>query len=293
MAKSLVTIGLPFRNPGEHFILCIQSILAQTFDDWKLIAIDDGSTDSSLKTIRAVRDSRIQVLSDGESRGLADRLNQITELADTEFLARMDADDIMHPDRLATQCIFLERHPEKSLAISSAYIIDEATDVIGIRRQDQPDLRLASVLRRAPFIHPTITARRTWFVQNPYRPDYTRAEDHELWCRTCTRRTDFGILTRPFLFYRDREQAVSKYSMSCRTDRKIFRDYGPEHIGTAATLGLIAISHAKEIVYEISSRLGLERTWLAARNATISGLELQEATDVLAFVKRTKLPATV
>ena len=126
-----MTIGLPFRNPGEHFIACIKSMLAQTLDNWKLIAVDDGSTDSSLELIRSVKDSRIRVISDGLALGLVDRLNQITAMADTEFLARMDADDIMHPERLATQCAYLESHPHIDVAGSATYVIGNVDGVMG------------------------------------------------------------------------------------------------------------------------------------------------------------------
>lgn len=288
MPIPLVTIGLPFRNPGKHFVLCIKSLIAQSFRDWVLIAVDDGSTDVSLPFIAGVKDPRIQVVSDGQALGLVHRLNQISSMATTEYLARMDADDIMHPDRLATQCTFLENHRDVNVAGSSAYVINNATEVMGMRRQHELDLRPSSVLRQGMFMHPTVVGRRTWFVQNPYRAEFVRAEDRELWCRTYTT-TSFGTIATPLLFYRENEPAVAKYRMSCRTHRAIIRQYGPESIGLPTTLALIAFSAVKETVYRTFSGIGLERTMIQARNTSLSDQELREATNALAVVQQTPL----
>jgi glycosyltransferase involved in cell wall biosynthesis len=258
-------------------------------DNWNLIAIDDGSTDSSLELIRSVKDSRIQVISDWRSLGLVDRLNQIAAMADTEFLARMDADDIMHPERLAVQCAYLERNLHINLAGSAAYVIDGSGQVMGKRGEQPLDLRPASVLRHGLFIHPTVIGRRRWFLRNPYSADYVRAEDRELWCRTC-KTEQFVALTRPLLFYREREDAAAKYCMSCRTHREIIRKYGPEYIGTAGTLSLVCMSRAKEMVYRLSSCVGMERRLVQARNTAISRGEFQYASRVLALMKQTQLP---
>ena len=99
-----LTIGIAFRNPGKHFELALTSVFSQTFTDWELLLIDDGSDDDSLILARGVRDVRVSVIADGLQLGLPARLNQIALLARGECLARMDADDLMHPDRL-------RRHP--------------------------------------------------------------------------------------------------------------------------------------------------------------------------------------
>src|SRR3954468_15780628 len=109
MASPRVTIGLPFVNSGETLPNAIRSVFAQTYDDWELILCDDGSTDISLEIARSVRDARVRVLSDGKNVGLPCRLNQIAAVARGEMLARMDADDLMHPNRIAAQVALLDR----------------------------------------------------------------------------------------------------------------------------------------------------------------------------------------
>src|SRR5690606_21713898 len=110
----MVTIAIPFYNGEKYLELAIQSALAQTYTGWKLILLDDGSTDNSLAIANEYKkkDARIKVYSDGQNKNLGYRLNQIPELVDTKYLARMDADDIMHPKRIETQLRILEENPE-------------------------------------------------------------------------------------------------------------------------------------------------------------------------------------
>src|SRR5687768_7329955 len=96
----LVTIGLPFLNPGHRFEYALKSVFAQSFKDWELLLVDDGSTDQSLSIAERVNDPRVKYIHDGNNRGLPCRLNQITESASGRILIRMDADDLMHPTRV-------------------------------------------------------------------------------------------------------------------------------------------------------------------------------------------------
>ena len=110
-----VTVGLPFFNARRTLEAAIRSVFAQTFPHWELLLVDDGSTDGSLEIARSVRDHRVRVFSDGKNRRLATRLNEIATEARAPLLARMDADDLMHPERLALQAAFMETHQELDL----------------------------------------------------------------------------------------------------------------------------------------------------------------------------------
>ena len=107
--NKLVTIAIPFYNPGPAFEDAIKSVFAQTYTNWELLLVNDGSTDDSLEKALAIKDSRVQVINDGKNLGLGARLNQIAQLASGEYLARMDADDIMHPERIENK-LFLENN---------------------------------------------------------------------------------------------------------------------------------------------------------------------------------------
>jgi len=154
-----VTIGIPFYNAEQTLADAVRSVFKQTIRDWELLLVDDGSTDGSLAIAQAVQDSRVHVYSDGRRRGLANRLNEITELAGGEYLARMDADDLMHPERLARQMDALLKPAPADLVASAVYVLDEQGDPAGIWGDGRVNLGLAAVLQRCPFVHPTVTGK--------------------------------------------------------------------------------------------------------------------------------------
>lgn len=109
----LVSVLLPVHNAERYLAQAVESILNQTLTDFELLITDDGSTDRSLQILQgyAARDSRIRLVSRA-NRGLIATLNEMLDQSQAEYLARMDADDISTPDRLARQVRFLQQHPE-------------------------------------------------------------------------------------------------------------------------------------------------------------------------------------
>jgi len=207
--KTQLTIGISFKNPGEYFQLALQSVFAQTFSNWELVLMDDGSTDCSLALAKSIKDERVRVYSDGESRGLNVRLNQMIHLAQTPYFFRMDADDIMHPQRLEKQYQVLLQHDEDTVIGTGAYSINNNSHVVGLKpsRRNQK----SGFDARHSFLHPTVAASTSWFCKNLYSDYfiYNRAQDAELWCRT-TNKTKFINLPEPLIFYR--EHGTSSFS---------------------------------------------------------------------------------
>lgn len=284
-----VSIGIPFLNSASTLMAAVRSVFAQSLRDWELILVDDGSSDGSLEIARRIKDPRVTVISDGVNRGLSYRLNQIASLARCEYLARMDADDLMHPDRIECQVAYLDAYPGTDVLGSAAYAMDQSGDVFGIREQPARPLSIREVISRGFFIHPTVIGRAVWFRANGYDPKYPRAEDHELWART-VRFSRFAVLNKPLLFYRDCPNGTKKYSASCRTDRKILQRYGSCEFGPLRTHLAIGKSYAKAGCYAMSAVLHLERFMLARRNRALSNAERESAVRALDMVKRTSLP---
>lgn len=282
-----VTIGLPFHNPGRWFLAAISSIFAQDFDDWELLLVDDGSTDSSLRLARKITDERVTVLSDGCNRGLASRLNQIAQLAQGEYLARMDADDMTHSKRISKQVQYLDRHPEIDVLGTGAYVIDSANHITGIRYLHLCDPTPLSVLQRGFFVHPTVMARTDWFRHHPYDEGMLRAQDKELWSRTC-RISTFEMIPEPLHFYRESDTfSLTKYSQSCRYDRAILSKYGPAEIGWLRTSTLILASHLKELTYHCLAMAGCEQMMVRRRNRQLSEQERVTAAKEIGSIVKT------
>jgi glycosyltransferase involved in cell wall biosynthesis len=285
--RPAVTVGIPFFNSAATLLESIRSVYAQSFTDWELLLVDDGSTDASLDIAQSVYDPRVRLISDGVNRGLVYRLNQMISLAQAPYFARMDADDLMHPQRLARQLDYLYTHPEADIIGSAAYVIDGAGRPYGIRG-DRP-ASLATTGVRYGFIHPTVVARTEWFRRHLYDAEYVRAEDMELWHRADPK-TVCARLLDPLLFYREPlEFHPAKYRASCRAIRKIVRRY-PSGSGSASTLAAVAGTYAKEGLHLALSRLGLVSSLIRRRARTCEGPELQRAFQALQEIERAGVP---
>lgn len=214
----MVTIAIPIYNAESYLRNAIQSIINQTYKDWTLFLVNDGSTDGSLSIMQefAALDNRIQIINDGQNKGLIARLNQSISLAKTKYYARMDADDIMYVTRLEEQVLFLEEHPEVDVLGTSIMTIDNKNTIIG------SGLYFGSV---ETFVHPTVMGKVSWFRSNHYSEDAFRAEDFELWARTSSYSV-FWALEKPLLFYREiGVPTLKKTIQSQKTLIRIFFNY--------------------------------------------------------------------
>lgn len=294
-----VSIGLPFYNSEQTLADAIRSVFAQTFQDWELVLVEDGASDGSLKVAQAVDDPRVRVVSDAVNKGLSFRLNQIAKLARGGYIARMDADDLMHPERLARQVEYLDAHPAVDLIGTGTYTIDSANRPVGLRGVGVvPDVRPQAVLSRGLMLHPTVTGRADWFRRNPYDESlaYVRAEDVELWCRTC-QNSVFAGLPEPLYFYREgamvREKEAAylhNYLLTCRSIRNILVTYGPSMVGWPSTLLLILKSHLKGATYCLFTALGIQSVLIKKRNIPLSESERVVASKVLDTILQTPVP---
>jgi glycosyltransferase involved in cell wall biosynthesis len=199
--SELVSVGLPFYNDRVYLKDAIKSVLHQSYGNWELLLVNDGSDDGSLEIARSFKDSRIRLISHATNRGLACRLNEISILANGEYLFRMDADDIMHPRRIESQLEQLTNSAPNTVIGTAAIEIDEYGQLTRIIRSR--GMRRGGYSARSAFIHPTIAARTAWFRKNPYSeaPIFRRTQDAELWIRSASS-SEFILMEEPLLFYR-------------------------------------------------------------------------------------------
>lgn len=219
------TIVIPFYNSEKTLAATIQSVLNQNYTEWKLILINDGSTDKSLEIAEKYISDKVVLVDDSQNKGLISRLNQGINMTETPFFVRMDSDDIMTPNRLEKQIEYLKSNPETDLVGSSAYIIDENNEIISIRMSSNRQKTVEDVLKEGLFIHPTVIGRTEWFKKNLYHDTFNRAEDLELWCRNI-HSINYYNFEEPLLFYRDPMTLnIKKYKESSSTVRGIIRKY--------------------------------------------------------------------
>jgi glycosyltransferase involved in cell wall biosynthesis len=212
----LVTVALPVCNGGSLLRLSIESILRQSWPHWELIILDDGSTDGSIDELYKLSDSRMSIIRDTCNRGIAMRLNQAISLANGKYFARIDHDDICHPERFFKQIQFLENHPEVDLLATSCVTISENGQLTGVL----PFAINHKDICRTPWsgfymAHPTWMGRLQWFQNNRYtNPAPYRCEDQELLLRA-HRTSCYHTFPEKLLAYRI--QAHIPWSKLCRT----------------------------------------------------------------------------
>ncbi len=183
-ATPLVSVILPAYNAGRHIGAAIASILAQSFGDFELLVIDDGSADGTVGAVEKFDDPRIRVLRNDGNRGIVFSLNRGIEEARGRYIARMDADDIARPERLARQVAFMDAHPEVGLCGSWARKFVPYGPRWTQKAPASSDELKAALLFATPFVHPTVMMRRSVLDEHRlrYDPAFPAVEDYRLWC---------------------------------------------------------------------------------------------------------------
>lgn len=179
-----VSIILPIFNGQDYIRECINSVLAQTYQNFELIVIDDASTDRSWEIITSFKDNRIRTLSNKINRGITYSLNRALKLSTGEYISRIDADDKMLSNRLHEQVYFLESDKEYAMVGSWYEVVDKDGSHINIARPmcDYRDLHFL-LLFANQFAHPSVTSRASVIKKLQYRSCYKHCEDYDLWFR--------------------------------------------------------------------------------------------------------------
>lgn len=277
----LVSIGMPIFNAEKYLDNAIHSVLNQSYTNWELILIDDGSTDNSLEIAKSFSDKRIQVLSDGKNRGLTFRLNQLTEIASGEYYARMDNDDIMHFDRITLQLDYLKSHPEVDVVGSSYFSINTNNQIIGLRVQNPAPNNVNVILKEGCFAHPSIMGRTSWFKKNQYDINWERMEDFELWVRTISD-SNFKNISEPLLFYRNiGVPTLRKYIKTNLGILKLLKSRKKYKINFINSIKYSFIYSLKILIYCVLFSFGQMDYLIKQRTHSISENEKKHAEQVL------------
>lgn len=214
-----VSVLLPVRDGSAFLTIAVKSILAQTVSDLELVIIDDGSQDATPTILEglAAADPRIRVLRQSPL-GVAAALNAGLKESRAPFVARMDADDIAAPERLATQLEALTARPDVVALGSACRVIDDDGKLVGYRQPPiQPD-QIRRILQSGNcMIHPTMMMRRDPVLRaGGYRVAFRFCEDFDLWIRL-SERYDLLNLPENLLDYREHHRQVTWQSLEERT----------------------------------------------------------------------------
>jgi glycosyltransferase involved in cell wall biosynthesis len=183
-AKPKVTVLMPVYNGAPCLAEAIQSILRQTFTGFEFLIINDGSTDGSVAVIQGFHDPRIRLVHNETNLGLVASLNKGLGLAQGEYIARMDADDISRPERLALQVNFMDTNPAVGVCGSWVQYFPKAENSVWKLPRRTEEIRCLQ-FTTVGVAHPSIMLRRQLFANYGllYDPRYRHIEDYELWGR--------------------------------------------------------------------------------------------------------------
>ena len=281
----LVTVAMPVFNAGRHLRPAVISIILQTFTDWELLVIDDGSSDGAVDDILDLDDARIRILRDGSNRGLAARLNEAIDLARGHYFARMDQDDISYPERLARQVDMLEQSPALDLCAVRCAAINFENELVGaLPYALMHDEICAAPWRGLYLVHPSWMGRIGWFRQHRYaKPGPYFCEDQELLLRSY-RKSRFATVPEILFAYRVRSRIAWGKTFRTRKTilgiqlRKIF-GMGQWHYGALATMVFVA-----RVAMDLSNLL-IQKLWgtdfLGFRIAAVGVTERSQWSAVL------------
>lgn len=191
-------------NAARHLRETMDGILSQTCDRWEIVAIDDGSTDDTGDILDryAASDPRIRIVRQA-NRGLAASLNTGIDAARGIYVARLDADDVPMPHRLATQIAWLDRHPDVVMVGTSALYLADGVRTNMLKSVPTEPRTIRRLLDRGNcMIHPTVMMRKEAVVAaGGYRTCFRAAQDYDLWLRMVEHGTIANI-AEPLIYYR-------------------------------------------------------------------------------------------
>jgi len=200
-----VTVLLATYNDEPFLGAAIDSVLAQTFSDFELLVVIDACTDRSREIVESYRDSRVRLLMNETNLGLAASLNRGLAIIASDYVARLDGNDLCFPERLARQVAYLDAHPEVAVVGSQATLIDVAGRRTGDMRRPVTDLGLRwQSIFGSPLIHSSVMFRRAivWDALGGYDGRHRVGEDFEMWNRLA-KEHGMGNLPEKLVAYRD------------------------------------------------------------------------------------------
>jgi glycosyltransferase involved in cell wall biosynthesis len=284
----MVTIAIPFFNAEKYLLDAVRSVFAQTYKNWELILIDDGSTDKSLAIAKLISDPRVRVYSDGKNKKLAARLNEVTLLATYDYILRMDADDLMMPNRIEKQLELLTNN-DVDIVTTGVYSVKNNLKILGIRGSNFESVNFRDLIsRKVGITHAALLAKKSWYQRNKYDESLSIAQDLDLWLRT-SKKNDLKILSiaEPLYIYRE-EGNVSKVKLirAYRNERVMIRKYNDTFFNFK-----IFKTFLKSLVVQLLSLVGkIDILQKNRGNIIITSESIFYFNEAIDLIKSTKIP---
>jgi glycosyltransferase involved in cell wall biosynthesis len=221
VSKPLVSISMPAFNAEKYIAEAIESVLAQTYENFELIIVDDGSTDHTREIIERYSDPRIIKIFSDLNRSLIPTRNHITSIAKGKYLALLDADDRALPERLQKQVDFLESGVA-DLCGADHWTLNQKNGSLKLSKQRHSDSDIKALLTIcSPLCNPSVMGRLEIFQKFPYASKHLHAEDYSLWTEIALAGYKFANLRQKLLIYRQHPTQTSINHMQAA--KNVFR----------------------------------------------------------------------
>lgn len=263
---NLISILMPAYNGEAYIQQAIESVIAQTYPNWELIVVDDGSTDSTANVVAEYEDPRIRYTYQ-ENHGQAAALNRGLDLAQGEYITTLDTDDWFTPDSLLDRIRFLEDHPEHGVVYGDGYYCDETGKLlrrfsehrIGNVRGDVYDTLIGT-----PFFGTgaNVMVRREVLERNKIRYDESIVwcQDYDIYIRIAEQAT-FGLVDTPTVWYRLHEANMTlsmprdrRLESLIRTKFKVLNSPRFSRVPAASKVGFFSLLLTCELVYRLEDQ---------------------------------------
>ena len=220
-----VSVLIPVYNGESTIESAVESILRQSFHDFEIVIVNDGSIDStpSILDFLSKRDKRINIIHTPQ-QGIISALNTGIAVCQADLIARMDADDISHPRRLALQFDLMRNHPEVSVCSSLVRMFPRKDLLGGLVKYEEwlsslitPDDIARDMLVESPVAHPSVMLRKSELIKIGGYQERGWPEDYDLWLRYHAAGKRFAKVPQTLLFWRQAEGRLtftdSRYSV--------------------------------------------------------------------------------
>lgn len=255
MSEPLVSVIIGVYNKAPHVEACVRSVLAQTYGRFEALVVDDASTDGSADRVAALQDPRLRLVRRPQNSGLpAVPRNEAMRLAQGEFLAFLDSDDLWRPEKLARQVAYLQAHPDIQLCHSRCLVIDADGRELHERhagvRPPEGDC-LLPLLEHCWISISTVMVRKTLADRiGPFdeRPALRAREDYD-WLRRAAGETPFGFVDECLAAYRTAADSLSRTAGNWRSTPRDYLSHRDALANAGQWHGKVSAGRLREIAF--------------------------------------------
>ena len=213
-----ISVLMPAYNAEKFLKEALDSIINQTYTNFEIIIINDGSTDKTQEIINAYADPRIKCILHNGNKGLIQSLNEGILCAKGVYIVRMDADDIAFVNRIQVQVDYMESNPQIAAVGSHAIFFEKNTEFPienwALDQETNTVLKIKKALIwENCLIHPSMCLRANIVKQHLYDPNQKNYEDYDLWLRLIANNYSISKINEPLLYYRVQENSITQSSI--------------------------------------------------------------------------------